>query len=205
MPRRSSRSIVRSSRKGRRSQMKPLSDTAKVYNGPVVKPTDQVSRTVVEIVLGDENTLSSSAAGIIANTFPVSNPSGCQNWADYAAVWDQYRVIASRLVYVPSNKYGKTSSSPVCVPGFIVVDRDSSSALTGYSESAGYASNKFVSLEEKFSAEWHMATTEEGLFTTTASPVTDGAFLLFWSGLTVSTEYGRIVTQYRVQFRGVLG
>jgi hypothetical protein len=195
-----------SSRKGKRSQNKPFSDVAKVYRGPVVKPNDQVGRTIVEIVLGDENTLSSTAAGVIANTFPVANPTGCTNWSSYASGWDQYRVLASRLHYVPSNKYGKTSSLPICVPGFLVIDRDSNAPLTGYSESAGYASHKFVSLEEEFVGEWKMATIEEAVFVTTASsPTNDGAFLLFWSGLTVSTEYGRIVTQYRVQFRGVLG
>jgi len=142
---------------------------------------------------------------------------GLTGWADYAALYDEYRVLAFQVEYFPTNRYTKATTS--CVPGFAVIDRDSNGALTSTSQALGYASCRVMSLEEPWTdateyrgssipaLKWNMnGGVEEAGWTTTAAPVsaTRGAIKTWFTGETASISYGIVLQRMMVQFRGAI-
>lgn len=193
----------RKNRRGGNSRRSGTSSSSLVYRGPVVRNNDRMNTTVVEIVLAGGGAITSTAGGVIANTFSIDDPGTAANWSDYATVWDEYRVLAAELYYSPQNVFNKLTTT-VCAPGYLVIDRDGSSALTSYSQASAYGSSRFLSLEKPFRSIFRMNGVREAIFVTTASPGSTGSWLMYFSGLTASMTYGQVLIKWRVQFRGIL-
>jgi hypothetical protein len=202
----SNRSRSRSSRsksRGRRGRSSNPNASSLSYRGPIVTRTDKTNANTITVLLNSQEGVTSSAGGVINNVAPLNNPAAANNWSDFAGAWDEFRVLASEIVFVPQNKYNKLTTT-LCIPIIGVLDRDSSGALTSYAQGVNYASVKYLSLEEKFSFRYSMQGAREAVFETTASPASTGAFLLYGSGLTASTAYGTLFQRWRVQFRGTI-
>jgi len=177
-----------------------VSPDALRYRGPIALPSARMQCSTYTVLLAYTGALSSTGAGVIANTFGTTNPSACSNWSSLVAVFDEYRVLKSELHFRPNNQYSKTST--VCVPGYVVLDRDSTGALGSAGSAVGYESNKEVDLENPWKISYEMDGVRESGFITTASPLNLGAFLTYFSGLSLSTQYGVTEHQFLVQFRG---
>lgn len=153
--------------------------------------------------------LSSSAAGVI-NTVVSSSPNTFANWSAYSAIYDEFRVLGMQLEYFPANRYSKTTT--VCIPGIGVVDRNDSTTLSG--PSILYESTRQLSLEDPWTdrSEYRgssvpaliikMNGAEEGQWLSTGSTAANLYIKLYFSGLTVSTQYGVYYVRALVQFRG---
>lgn len=170
------------------------------YDGPVItgREKEQVD-TYIVLLKYVVNPLSSTAGGQI-NYVYSSSPSAAGDWSNLAAVWEEYRVLAMRLRFRPSNRYSKATTN--CRPGYVVVDRGSSAGLGSMQAAANHESAKEVDLEDPFSIDAKMSNADEAVFIATSSPTPYIWFKMWFEGLTVSTEYGVLELDWRVQFRG---
>jgi len=160
-----------------------------------------------------ESTLVSTIGGFISNVFDQSM-TGLANWASFASIYHQFRVLAFTLEFFPANRYSKTTTS--CQPGFGVVDRDDNSGLISLALAAAFSSARMLSLEDPWTDRreyrgssvpaliWRMETIDEAAWLSTAAPsgTGRGSIKLFFAGLTASTTYGLVTQRVLVQFRG---
>lgn len=213
---RSTRQVIR--RKSPRSRKSasfagPSSATTMIYRGPIWTPGTAANRDIVTTQMVYQNNVFSNAAGICAAVFDQTM-TGLLNWATYAALYDEYRVLGCQLEYYPANRYSK--AVVVCTPGVGVVDRDSNGALTSLAQGFGYASCRVLSLEDPWTdtrtyrgsslpvISFRMDGVNDATWITTAAPIaaTKPAIKLYFTGLTASTTYGLGVQRMAVQFRG---
>lgn len=205
---------AKSTKKGKKSG---ISSTSLVYTGPIRTVSDKQETQINTIVLVEDAAVNSSS-GNITSTFAFLDPSGCVDWANAIAVWDEYRVLGLEVVYTPNsaNALNTNSAALLYAPIYTVIDRDSNSALTSYAQAANYASMQTHVLDQKFSTTYKMkalntvlnataAVGGEGVFLSTqkvALVTNSGCIKWFASGLTTAGNYGRVTAYYRIQFRG---
>jgi len=128
-------------------------------------------------------------------------PSNSGNWANLALVFDEYRVLALKVDYKPSY-FAASSSTVILAPIASVIDLDNNSALGSYLAASAYSSQKESPGMKSFSRLALMSAVENSNFISTASPSTS-FWIKYWSnGNPASTNIGRFVISYYVQFRG---
>jgi hypothetical protein len=190
----------KSSRKGRQANRRTnVSESTLVYRGPYSLPrvgqqahTDVVELTAVTAMNSD----SGGGMDLVIN----NDPSGYTDWSSYAALWDEYRPLAMKLTFIPNNQYSKTTT--ICVPLYVVIDRDSAGALSSKNQAIQYESCKIKSLENRwtYGAKMH-GPTGAGWITTAATSPT-WWIKSFAVGLTGSTGYGDSIVVLLIQVRG---
>jgi len=195
MPRRRS-GRRKKSKRGSSKGVTPI--TATSYHGPILDPAARANLDIIETTLLWDVAI--TGAGTAINpTFSFTNPSNCVDWSDFSSSYDQYRVLAVELDYSPNS--GTRDPALTYTPLYVVVDRDTSTALSSVTGADQYESIKLEDLAKKWRRIWRMAQVNESTFTNTQAPINGGAFKLWASGVSNST-YGRCLVQYRVQFMG---
>lgn len=176
------------------------SDAVINYRGPVRVPLAMQERdTVTTYVSWAPSSLVTSAGGII-NTVFDDNISTANDYSSFAAVWDEYRVLALKIEYRPISRYSSTLQP--LFPGYVLVDRDDSTAIASAALASNYSSSKLVMLSDPFSHQIKMGGVEDAQFTTTASPVARNWIKLRFDNSTVSATVGVVHQFALVQFRG---
>lgn len=157
----------------------------------------------MEKLLSTTVSLATNGAGLISTSIHIQDPSGAPNWASLANVYDEYRVLAAAIHYLPANGYNKIVATQSCAnPIFVVLDRDSATALTTVSGATSYDSVRMFDLERPFKFNiFRMSGSNEAKFISTAAAATIGAYLLVSVGNTASLTYGTVLVQWLVQFR----
>ena len=89
--------------------------------------------------LGFDSAVTADGSGVYAGVISNS-PVQAQNWTNYAAVFEEYRVLAFKVVFEPAWTVNITF-----MPLTGVIDRSDSTALTSYSLAERFASCKKVS------------------------------------------------------------
>lgn len=196
MPKSKNKSVNHSSHTKRLMELPP---SALVFRGPIKDIGDRQDLDLHTQTLHYSTFIYSDASGKMTNSYGNA-PAPAQDWSSFQSVYREYRTLGFQLRYRPSNRYSKTTTT--CNPLATVVDRVSTTALTSYMNAAGYASFAIRSLEDPFDITVNMSGPEEADFLSTGSPV-DVNFIKFYSELlSVSTLYGLILIDYKVQFRG---
>ncbi len=174
-----------------------------MYNGPFIPRAIKTQTQLVEKILNLSTTISSNGSGVINNTFGLQNPSSFAQWASYASVFDEYRVLAARIKYIPSNGYNKVVATQTCLtPLYVVLDRDSVTTLATVTQAITYDSCEMYDLERPFVyAKFKMNGVRESTFITTAAPTNLGGYSFFSNNLTATQQYGTILMTMLVQFR----
>ncbi len=204
MPNAPKRKTRRGQRKGAmRSQADGPSANSLVYRGPFVPRPIVMQEQLVLKCLKLATDITSTGAGVINNTFGLQNPSSFPAWTNLAAEFDEYRVLAAKLTFTPSNGYNKVVATQTCVtPIFVVLDRDSVSTLATRNAALFYDSCKMFDLERPFVfAAWKMNGAREATFLTTASPTNLGCYAFFANNLSATLQYGTVLFELLVQFR----
>jgi len=188
------------------------SETALKYTGPIWSARMRENRNMLVVDLQAQGALTSTGGGVI-NTTWTSSSSTFPNFAAYAGLFDEFRVLGMHLEFFPANRYSK--STTICMPGFGVVDHADGTALTSYAQAATYASNRILSLEDPWTdrSEYRgssvpalkirMDGVEEAQWLPTASTSAFIFIKLYFNGLTASTDYGMFILRGLVQFRGL--
>jgi len=157
--------------------------------------------TLHTVVLGFDQALNSDVTGAITSVFG-SAPTGVNTWASWIAAYDEFRVLAFDVKYMPNDRYNRGVSIYTSA-GYVVADNTDNTPLSAVTKGPDYESCKLVSLDSPFSMTARM--NEQGSDSTYQK--SNGVNSYFWikyffSGLTASTNYGRCLSTYRVQFRG---
>jgi len=184
--------------KKRDSNANPPSSVV-VYKGPIDPKGYKQEAELFTVPFGLQVSVQSSVAGVTALVYS-SSPASANDWAACQAIYDEYRVLAMKLKYFPSNRYSKTTT--VCRPAVTYVDRDDTALPTSYGQSCKKASSVIRSLEDPWTEVIRMNGQEDATFVTTATVVNAFSLKLYADGLTISTEYGMMFLEYLVQFRG---
>jgi hypothetical protein len=68
--------------------------------------------------------LTSSGGGILAQQVFVNDPSGAQDWTSFSSTFDNYRVNAVSIQFLPTFTQDQLGSTPLFKPLYIVYDSD---------------------------------------------------------------------------------
>lgn len=148
--------------------------------------------------LAYDQACNTDGSGNIATVFSAA-VAGAQNWTNYAAVFDEYRVLAQKVTFEPFWTVNTTFA-----PFASVIDRSDATALTSYGLAERYASHKKKMGKSSWRQSVSMSSPEEaGFSATTASTTTFWWIKTYSSGNTASQTIGRYNVEFIVQFRGV--
>lgn len=172
-----------------------------IYRGPVSPPGANQERAMITTFMSAGTALLTSSAGGVINLVASNDPSVYNDWSSLQPIWDEYRVLGFKWIFMPYNKYNRPSTT-VVGPVYIVVDRDDATALTTEALAMNFESVKQKYLGDRITMEAKMAGLNDGKFITTASPVATCWIKMYSAGLTASTDYGKYTMQALVQFRG---
>lgn len=145
-------------------------------------------------------TSATSSAGGVLNTVFSTNPSSTTQWSNLQAVFDEYRVLALEVEYVPL-----FSTLPSTLAGgtfIMVVDHDSAGSITVAGTAMGYESAKYGPIDRRLKHTFRMSGTLESNFINTSSPTGVQSVKTFATGLTASTKYGDFYARFLIQWRG---
>lgn len=177
------------------------------YTGPIDAPSFKADTDLHTFLLPYSGTLASNGSGVLAPVLDsYSQCSSNANWVQLQAIFQEYRILAYKFVFMPVNKYNKATTTAT-FPILSVLERTNSSALTSLSDAAGYASSMQHSLDDTWRREIRMNGVDEAQFTATSTfpAVSSRLYIkLYCSGLAVSTTYGQYLSYTVVQFRGIL-
>jgi len=128
-----------------------------------------------------------------------SSPSSVLNWASYAAVYDEYRILAMKVTFHPYNKYLSASTR-----GFVAmcVDHDSVTPLASLAIASQYSSFQMKEGTAMQKIRASMSSTGDAVFTTTGVPTNLFGVKTFAFDFGATQIIGRYEVQYRIQFRG---
>jgi hypothetical protein len=186
-------------KKQKRSTNPPSS--AIVYNGPIIKKSDRQQNDVEDVLLKFTGVVTSTAGGVIDTNYGNDPASySISDWTNLAALFDEYRVLGFQVEFYPNNRYSKTTVN--CTPAIVLIDRISSATLGSYQAAIDHESAKKVSWEDPWVEVAKMTSIDEAAFISTASTSPNTWIKFYSSGLSVSTEYGRMFVYLRIQMRG---
>lgn len=149
------------------------------------------------IRLAFDQAVTSDGSGTIATVLSDS-PVQAQNWTNYAAVFDEYRILAYKVTFEPFWTVNCTFA-----PVASVVDRSDATALTGYGLAERYASHKKAMGKQKWFQVVNMSDGDDSTFVSTASTSAKHWIKAYSAGNTASFTFGRYNAEMIVQFRGV--
>jgi hypothetical protein len=130
------------------------------------------------------------------------NPSGVANWSSFSSVWDEYRVLAVRVLFKPHTMVGGASAITFA-PIITVLDYDNAAVLTGYTLASQYSSQKEFPGNRSWKRTIYMSGSENADFTSTASVVSTKYIKGYSSGNSASLKLGRLHIEFFIQFRGL--
>jgi hypothetical protein len=179
----------------------PVSGLVK-YSGPIKSPVDSQNTRVETVLLHLSTTITLSTSASFYTPVFSAIPSGATNWSNFAALWDEYRLLGFEIEYMPLDQYtlvnGSTNGNLL-----LVVDHTDTTSLTNATDACKYESVRQVSLRKPWRQEWKMNGIEEAVWVDCASPAAFGAIKASSTAAgTSSATVGTILYTYRVQFRG---
>jgi len=187
--------------KKKEKQQKEISPDAQTYTGPLNSVMYSEQKDLHTVLMKGRKELSSTSGGVIAEVYG-NDAFYNADFSSIAASFEECRVLGMSLEFHPTNRYNKTTT--ICKPAYVVVDRSSSGALTGYSAALNHGSCKIVSLEDFFIKTVKMSNAEESQFQicSTGSITAKSWIKIYVDGLSLSTVYGDLIFTYLIQFRG---
>jgi hypothetical protein len=147
--------------------------------------------------LGFDQAVTTDGSGAYAGVVSDS-PVQAQNWTNYAAVFDQARVLCYKVHFEPYWTVNCTFA-----PIASVVDRSDATALTGYGLAERYSSHRKTPGQKPNRQTVNMSGVGDSEFFSTSSPVARHWVKFYTSGNTASFTMGRMNVELLVQFRGV--
>jgi len=192
MPKNKNKAKKSTHKGGGRKGEREVSPTAITYRGPVQMSADLLQSNTYTIVCSQEVPVTSTVGGAITNVFS-SNPTGTTGWGGFQSVFDEYRVLAFDIMYMPNNRYdsGLTVNQTALLT---VGDHNANAALSSYTNAANYESLKMCNTGDPWRRSMFMNGVQEAAWiNTTASPLNNYYIKIFATGVAVSTTYGIMI------------
>lgn len=168
---------------------------------------------IYPVRLSVANTMSTSVGGALNNTF-ILDPSSSSDWANYATIYDEFRVIGVRIRMVSLQQYSVTNANGI---GVIVFDNDDTTALTSVQNGLELDTHRIFSAVFQHAAlgddnkdgcltfVWKRPTSKDSpiLWQDIGGPSGSlGAVKLYVGGLQGSTAYLQYAFEWFTEFRG---
>lgn len=186
----------------RRTGRRGGSDKELHYRGPIRFSTggldSRVTRANLDLAIaGDSN-----ASGQIIAVFSSSDVTSCTDWSSFSNVYQEYRVVAMQLRWLPRfNATYTSSATPGTGAGAVwhIPTVPTPASVDDIVQNANYHTwNTGGSLAMTFRARG----TEEMAWISTGFTSSHGGFSAFANGCTPSNGYGRWFLTFTVEFRG---
>jgi len=187
---------------GNRDSSREVPSKSIVYRGPIRTKAETVNASLHTVTLSLTGTVTSDSGGAIVPLAFSSDPTGASNWSSFANCFDEYRTLAMSVQYWPNDRYdpGLTQHQR---PIATVVDHNGSAAMSSYAQAAGFESFEMKSTGDPWGRKAFMNGIGEAEFNNTSGSPADAYYVkLYASNLGISSEYGRYMVLWRVQFRG---
>jgi len=194
------RNGMRRGRKGARGAAREISEAATQYSGPATLGRAVRGIDLHTLDLHYEMPFGSDVSGNIIQVFS-NNPSGGSNWTAISGTFEGYRTLAMRLSYTPANRY--TRGTVATYPIVTTIDYEDLANLGSYAQAAYSSSFRSHTLDDPFSVTARMFGVESAGFVPTSTPVNTFVIKCYANNLSISTLYGLLIIDYRVQFRGL--
>jgi hypothetical protein len=173
---------------------------SQIYRGPVTLPGSSIQEDLHTDELSLLVPVTASGGGVINNVQAFSLSSFPQA-SSYQALYDEYRLLAMECTWIPQQADCPQVPANALAVIAMVLDRDSSAALTTLTQAASYASVKLKCVNKSMRVVYKMNGSEDAAWATTASAIS--AWIKVYGGaLTASTLYGYIFLRGLFQFRG---
>lgn len=186
-----------------------FSDKMIVYRGPIMSPGSEENVQEVQSNMFSFVGVITSGAGVINTVYPIA-PSSFSNYAALFANYDEWRLLALKVEYVPNCKNFPvpltTNTWALMQVITWAVDRDSAAAYTGYTGtgatfSTNNASCRSFAPNERSKLVYRMNGSDAAAWNTSAA--TNQLWIkMYSSGLSINTTYGYSHFKALFQFRG---
>jgi hypothetical protein len=173
-----------------------------VYTGGIYTGLDRNQVMEYDMIIGEQMDVVYSS-GVINNVFST-DPSTAPDWSSLQAEFDEFRVLAMEVHWVPRNKYDYSTLTPRPTIFSIVDHSDGVAALSSYDTAVQYESAVLHSTADEFKTRWSMSGTDEAGYIPTASPSPVGSVKYYSSYSGATGTAARVHIVRRVQFRGKL-
>lgn len=193
--------------KGSRSRQVP-GDSVQVYRGPIrIRDRGTVDDSVAIRMSYSYNITGSISAGV-HQWFGTNGVNSCQDWNTYVAAYDEYRVLAFEVDYLPhypdGNFNGSTGEQHGA--GAIISTHSPTNPFPFTSKTmndfVAYSNWEPFYTSRPYKRTWRMESAEESQFAPTSLIGTHG-FIGHWApNATTANSYGFCIVTYVVQFRG---
>lgn len=202
MPKRKPKQSMR--KRGKGSGANPISNppgpSTIVYRGPSRLP-EQVTPEIKTVELHSGASFTSTAGGVVdVNGFSSQVRTLGDDFSSWAALYREYRVLAVRYEFHP-NVIGATIGAILYTPIYTVVDRLDTSSVAAYANVESNTSLSIYTLNQKWMREAKMFDISEADFVAVTADGPAYGIKCFVTGLTASTNYGRSLIRWVVQFR----
>jgi len=174
-----------------------------IYRGPVILPAGpsdaRITSANMTVYSGPG---SSSPAGTLTSFWPTTGVTSCTDWASFANVYSEYRVVGMRLTWqnIFNQSYDSTRIPAVGAVGVYHIPITTAPATVD--EVVQNANYKLWNSNAPLMIEWKARGTEEMAWIATSATNGHGGFRMIATGGAASTQYGAYVITFCVQFRG---
>jgi len=190
----------RGTTRGRKGSTNPPS-SALIYNGPVFTPSDRIQDDRITRVLCVTGPLVSTVGGVIATAL-TNNPSPSPDFAAYATSYEEYRVLAAEVEYVPNYENFINTGTLLLQSALAYnLSRDFTAIPGSLGNVLSDPSAVLTNSQSRFRIYGNMSGTYDAQWQLTTTPVPTFAFQIYSSGLSASATYGFYTVRIRVQFR----
>lgn len=173
------------------------------YLGPVITANEIQSISTTSGVLHYVTQIVSSGAGAIVTAIDKDPSSVAPEWASWVALFDEYRVLAMEVNYVPRNEYlGSITLMPSVIAA---VDHDDATTPPTFASVFSKSSSKICNMAQPWKMTWRMSGNPDNTWSDLNAPATGkGSIKIYNAGtFSNSTTYGDILIRWRVQFRSI--
>lgn len=179
--------------------------TALRYTGPIRLPTPNGADTSTIVVLG--NISDAGTDGIGEAVFTISNQdvTAAAEWALYASLYQEARVLGMEFIYEPRFHDGFTATDSIPPQGVIATSHTAQFDSTTPASPASlyeYGSARPFTLSRRMKMIWKMDGPDEAHFTPVTSIPSLGGFLAHTGSGTAGRSFGTYYTKWMVQFKG---
>lgn len=124
-------------------------------------------------------------------------------WANWVALYDEYRVLAMEIMYVPRNQY--QSAIALMPPVVLALDHDDATTPPNFPSVYTKSSAKMVNLASPWNITWRMEGIPNSQWVDLNTPATGKGSVKIYNVGTFSntTTYGDMFIRWRVQFRSL--
>lgn len=149
--------------------------------------------------------MNTSGAGVYTGDFSVRNPSNAQDWNNCAALFDEYKVCAYKVQFVPHIPAGNSTTVDYR-PVYITFDTDSTATpITSMSDCLEYENLKVMNLFRPWKHYMivpKIVTEGNTLgYQSTQQPTDRGRLTVYAESLDFSAFYGDMIISYYIKFK----